>query len=122
MQRKSVKTDEQDFVEGITKEAEKAAATKNMEQLYDTTTKLAGEFKEIRASNQTQKWGCPDRGGQTAFKTGRETAQLNQPDIQPAETDRLIDCNIHTREERNIITIVNRFKNPFFKLSRTLIH
>ena len=35
--RKSVKTDKRDFVEGLAEEAERAAASRNMKQLYDTT-------------------------------------------------------------------------------------
>ena len=35
--RKSVKTDKRDFVEGLAEEAERAAANRNMKQLYDTT-------------------------------------------------------------------------------------
>ena len=49
---KSVKTDKRDFVEGLAKEAERAAASRNMKQIYDTTKKLAGELQEIRASDQ----------------------------------------------------------------------
>ena len=55
--RKSVKTDKQDFVEGLAEEAERAAASRNMKQLYDTTKKLAGKFKKsefpIRYKNGT---------------------------------------------------------------------
>ena len=55
--RKSVKTDKRDFVEGLAEEAEKAAASRNTKQLYDTTKKLAGKFKKserpIRDKNGT---------------------------------------------------------------------
>ena len=44
--KKSVKTDKRNFVEGLAQEAEKAAASRNMKQLYDTTRKLAGKFKK----------------------------------------------------------------------------
>ena len=39
--RKRVKTDKRDFVEGLAEEAERATASRNMKQLYDTTKKLA---------------------------------------------------------------------------------
>ena len=44
--KKSVKSDKRNFVEGLAQEAEKAAASRNMKQLYDTTRKLAGKFKK----------------------------------------------------------------------------
>ena len=44
--KKSVKTDKRNFVEGLAQEAEKAAASRNMKLLYDTTRKLAGQFKK----------------------------------------------------------------------------
>ena len=55
--RKSVKTDKRDFVEELAEEAERAAASRNTKQLYDTTKKLAGKFKKserpIRDKNGT---------------------------------------------------------------------
>ena len=55
--RKSVKTDKRHFVERLAEEAERAAASRNMKQLYDTTNKLAGKFKKserpIRDKNGT---------------------------------------------------------------------
>ena len=55
--RKSVKTEKQDFVEEVAEEAEMAAASRNMKQLYDTTKKLGGKFKKserpIRDKNGT---------------------------------------------------------------------
>ena len=55
--RKSVKTDKRDFVEGLAEEAKRAAASRNMKQLYDKTKKLAGKFtkseRPIRDKNVT---------------------------------------------------------------------
>ena len=47
---KSVKTYKRNFVEGLAQETEKAAASRNMKQLYDTTRKLAGKFKKSEHS------------------------------------------------------------------------
>ena len=44
--KKSVKTDKVNFIESLAKEAEDAAARGNMKQLYDTTRKRAGKFKQ----------------------------------------------------------------------------
>ena len=44
--KKSLKIDKRNFVEGLAQEGEKAAASRNMKQLYDTTRKLAGKFKK----------------------------------------------------------------------------
>ena len=76
--KKSVKIDKRNFVEGLAQEAKKAAASRNMKQLYDTR-KLAGKFKKSELFNRP--------------------APQNQPDIQPAETDLPIDCNKPTRGE-----------------------
>ena len=62
--KKSVKTDKRNFVEGLAQEAEKAAFSRNMQQLYDTTRKLAGKFKKserpIRDKNGSVLMG-PDK-------------------------------------------------------------
>ena len=48
--KKSVKTDKVNFMESLAKEAESDAARGNMNQLYDTTSKLAGKFKQDERS------------------------------------------------------------------------
>ena len=104
--KKSVKTDKRNFVEGLAQEAEKAAASRNMKQLYDTTRKLAGKFKKserpIRDKNGIVLMGADKQLNRWAehFEEllNRQVPQ-NQPDIQPAETDLPIDCNKPTREE-----------------------
>ena len=49
--KKSVKTDKVNFIDSLAKEAaEDAAAGGNMKQLYDTTRKLAGKFKQAESS------------------------------------------------------------------------
>ncbi len=44
--KKCVKIDKVNFLDSLAKEAEDAAARGNMKQLYDTTRKLAGKFKQ----------------------------------------------------------------------------
>ena len=64
--KKSVKTDKRNFVQGLAQEAEKAAASRNMQQLYDTTRKLAGKFKKSERPIREKKWERLDGGRQTA--------------------------------------------------------
>ena len=104
--RKSVKTDKRDLVEGLAEEAERAAARRNMKQLYDTTKKLAGKFKKserpIRDKNGTVLTGVDKQLNRWAEHFGElinRPIPQNQPDMQPAEEDLLINCNKPTREE-----------------------
>ena len=104
--RESVKTDKRDFFEGLAEEAERAAASRNMKQVYDTTKKLAGKFKKserpIRDKNGTVLTGVDKQ----LYRWAKHFGELlnrprphNQQDIQPAEEDLLINCNKPTREE-----------------------
>ena len=104
--KKSVKTDKRNFVEGLAQEAEKAAASRNMKQLYDTTRKLAGKFKKserpIRDKNGSVLMGADkqlNRWAEHFEELLNRPAPHNQPDIQLAETDLPIDYNKPTREE-----------------------
>ena len=97
--KKRVKTDKRDFVEGLA-EAERAAASRNMEQLYDTTKTLAGKFKKLecppRDKNGTVLTGVDKQLNRWAEHFGEllnRPRPHNQSDIQPAEEDILIDCN-----------------------------
>ena len=105
--RKSVKTDKGDFAEGLNEEAERAAASRNMKQRYDTTKKLAEKFKKpdgpirdlkngtvlTEVGKQLNRWA--DHFGELLIRPRPH----NQPDIQPAEEDILIGCNKPTRED-----------------------
>ena len=44
--KKSVKMDKRNYINGLAKEAEQAADSGNMRQLYDTTRKLAGKYSK----------------------------------------------------------------------------
>ena len=104
--RKSVKTDKRDFVEGLAEEAERAAASRNMRQLYDTTKKLAGKFKKSERPIRYKKNGTVLTGVDTQLNRWAEhfgellniPISHNQPDIQPAE-EHLINCNKPNIEE-----------------------
>ena len=105
--RKSVKTHKRDFVEGLAEEAERAAASRNMKQLYDTTKKLAGKFKKskrpIRDKNGTVLTGVDkqlNRWAEHFVELLNRPRPHNEPDIQPAEEDLLINCNKPMPEKR----------------------
>ena len=77
-----------------------------MKQLYDTTKRLAGKFKKserpIRDKNGTVLTGVDKQLNRWAEHFGEllnRPRPHNQPDIQPAEEDLLINCNKPTREE-----------------------
>ena len=105
--RKIVKTDKRDFVQGLAEEAERAAANRNMTQLYDKTKKLAGKFKKsecpIRDKNGTVPTGVDKQLNRWAEHFGElinRPIPQNQPDIQPVEEDLLINwIDKTTREE-----------------------
>ena len=104
--RKSVKRDKRDSVVGLAEEAEGAAASRNMKQIYDTTKKLAGKFRKserpIRYKNGTVLTGVDKQLNRWVEHFGEllnRPRPHNQPDIQPAEEDVLIGCNKPTREE-----------------------
>ena len=86
-------------MEGLAQEAEKAAASRNMQQLYDTTRKLAGKFKKSERPIRDKNGMGLNRWADHFEEMLNRPAPQNQPDIQPAETDLPIDCNKPTREE-----------------------
>ena len=93
-------------MEGFAQEAEKATASRNMKQLYNTTSKLAGKFKKserpIRDKTGSVLVGVDkqlNRWAEHFEELLNRPAPQNQPDIQPAETDIPIDCNKPTTEE-----------------------
>ena len=104
---KSVKTDKRYFIdEGLAEEAERAAASRTMKKLHDTTKTLAGKFKKserpIRDKNGIVPTGVDKQLNRWAEHFGEllnRPRPQNQPDIQPTEEDLLIDCNTATREE-----------------------
>ena len=91
---------------GLAEEAERAAASRNRNRLHDTTKKLAEKFKTserpIRGTNRNVLTGVDKQLNRLAVHFGEllnRPIPQNQPDIQPAEEDLLINCNKPTREE-----------------------
>ena len=86
-------------MEGLAQEAEKAAASRNMKQLYDTTRKLAGKFKKSERPIRDKNGSVLVGANKQLNRWAEHFEELHQPDIQPAETDLPIDCIKSTREK-----------------------
>ena len=104
--KKSVKTDKVNFIDSMAKEAEDAAARGNMKQLYDTTRKLAGKFKQaerpIKDKNGVILTSEEDQMGRWRDhfeELLNRPAPSNQPDIPLASEVLEVNCEIPDREE-----------------------
>ena len=118
--KKSVKTDKVNFIDSLSKEAEDAAARGNMKQLYDTTRKLAGKFKQaerpikdkngvILTSEEDQKGRWRDHFEELFNRP----APSNPPDIPLASEVLEVNCERPDREEiRKAISLLKTGKAP----------
>ena len=110
--KKSIKKDKTAYIEGLAAEAEQAAYSGNMKQLYDTTKRLSGKF------NMSER-PVKDKQGNTTHSLDEQMNRwvehfeelLNRPaphnplDIEPAVTNLPINCEKPTRDEiRKAIT------------------
>ena len=114
--RRSVRLDKRRYTEDLAKKAQEAAMQENMRELYETTKKLAGKYKQ---SSRPVR----DKGGKILTKKEDQLKRwaehfeelLNRPapsaiaDIPPAENQLLVNCNTPTEEEvrRAIHTLKN---------------
>ena len=109
--KKSVKTDKVNFTDSLAKEAEDAAARGNMKQLYDTTRKLAGEFKQaeipIKDKNGVNLTSEEDQMGRWRDhfeELLNRPAPSNPPDIPLASEVLEVNCerpDSHREDIRN---------------------
>jgi len=104
--RKSIKQDKRNYINRLALEAEEAAAKGNLRDLYDTTRKLSGKFKQTNIP-------VKDKNGQTLPKTTDQMRRWsehfkdllnrprppNPPDIQPGEEFLDINCERPSKEE-----------------------
>lgn len=60
--KNSVSRDKREYLEGHAKQAEEAAASRNMKQLYDTMNKLAGKFQlaECAVKDKVERGSGPE--------------------------------------------------------------
>ena len=104
--KKNIKTDKRKFVDMLAKEAEDAAYQGNMRELFATIKKLSGKFaKPERPVKDKYGKNIPNEEQQRGRWKEHFEELLNRPeprnppDIQPADSDLLIDCNTPTKEE-----------------------
>ena len=101
-----LKKDKRDYIEGLAAEAEQAANCRNMKQLYDTTKRLSGKFnkpdrpvKDKQGNINNSLDQQMNRWAEHFEELLNRPAPLNPPDIEPAEEDLPINCEIPTKEE-----------------------
>ena len=104
--KRSARADKRNYINSLAEEAEEAAASNNMKQLYETTRKLSGKYSRPERP-------VKDKAGNTIQGTERQLqrwaehfeellnrpAPQNPPDIVPADKDLDINCEKPTREE-----------------------
>ena len=114
--RRGVKKDKREYFEHLAEEAEQAAHSGNMKELYNTTRKLAGKFSRPERPIR-------DKQGQTIADSEQQLerwaehfeellnrpAPSNPPTIAEAERDLDINCDKPTKEE--IVRAIKRMKN-----------
>ena len=118
--KKSVKTDNVNFIDSLAKDAEDAAARGNMKQLYDTTRKLAGKFKQaerpIKDNNGVILTSEEDQMGRWRDhfeELLNRPAPSNPPDIPLASEVLEVNCERPDREEiRKAISLLKTGKAP----------
>ncbi|VDP47227.1 unnamed protein product [Schistosoma margrebowiei] len=122
-QVKSIRADEQKYVDGLAATKVKAA-TGNIKQLCDTTKKLVGKYskpeeavKNKRGKTITEIREQRNRWEEHFEELSNRSAPLNPPDIQAAPTYLPIDVTAPTIEE---IRMADHQTNQEWESSRTL--
>ena len=103
---KEVKTDKKNYINSLAKEAEEAAYSGNMKQLYDTTRKLSGKYgrperpvKDKNGKTIIGKEGQFSRWAEHFAKMLNGPTPSNPSEIQPADLDLPINCKKPSRNE-----------------------
>ena len=101
-----IKADKRKYIDNLAEEAEDAARNENMKQLYDTTRKLSGKYsrpqrpvRDKEGNSIKTKDGQLHRWAEHFEELLNRPPPVNPPDIQPAQTDLPISCDIPSREE-----------------------
>lgn len=104
--KRSIKADKRNFVDGLAEEAEQAAGSGNLKQLYETTRKLAGKYgrperpvKDKQGSIIMGKEEQLNRWAEHFEELLNRPSPPNLPDIQPAEVDLQINWDRPRKEE-----------------------
>jgi len=104
--QRSVRSDKRKYIDSLADEAEAAAASNNMRQLYDTTRKLSGKYSRPERPVK-DKDGNTLQGAEKQLSRWAEHFEdllnrptpPNPPHIIPADTDLPINCDHPTRTE-----------------------
>ena len=114
--KRTIRTDKRNFVDRMAQEAEEAAASGNMKQLYDIIKKLTGKFgrteRPAKDKNGSVLMGADKQLSRWAeYFEGllNRPAPADTPDIPTAEENLPIDCAKPTREE--IRKAIKQLKN-----------
>ncbi|VDP31123.1 unnamed protein product [Schistosoma curassoni] len=104
--KRSIRADRKKYVEELATTAEKAAREENVEQLHDTTKKLAGKYskperpvKDKEGKPTTEIQQQRNRWVEYFEEHLNRPAPTNPPDIEAAHIDLPIDVNPPTTEE-----------------------
>lgn len=104
--RRSIKQDKREFVDNLARQAEEAAAQRNLKDLYSITKKLSGKFQQTdRPVKDKQGNPLSTTDDQRRRWAEHFSELLNRPapdepaDIPPAETILPINCDQPTKEE-----------------------
>lgn len=116
--KRSIKKDKKDYIDGLAVEAEQAAYSGNMKQLYDTTKRLSGKFSKPERPVKDKQGNTINSLDQQMTRWAEHFEELlnrpappNPPDIEPANVDLPINCGKPTRAEiRKAITLMKNGK------------
>jgi len=114
--KRSIKKDKRDYIEDLASQAESAAIQGNSKDLYMTTKKLAGKFKQtekpVKAKDGKSLTTTEDqlnRWAEHFSELLNRPAPETPPDIPPAETELPINCEKPSKAE--IRKAINALKN-----------
>ena len=104
--KRSIRTDKRKYVEDLAMTAEKATSEGNMRQLYDTTKKLAGNYRKPERPVKSKEGKVitdieeqQNRWVEHFKELLNRPAPLNPPNIEVVPTDLTIDIGSLTVEK-----------------------
>ncbi|XP_032397549.1 uncharacterized protein LOC116705458 [Etheostoma spectabile] len=116
--KRNIKKDKKDYIDGLAAEAEQAAYSGNMKQLYDITKRLSGKFSKPERPVKDKQGNTINSQDQQMTRWAEHFEDLlnrpappNPPDIATASMDLPINCEKPTRAEiRKAITLMKNGK------------